>query len=61
MSKMVYKAIQYLNHHLAELRKLKYDISTYIDAICLQDDDKENCIKNIIDIVTLLRDRTLSM
>ena len=40
---------------LAELRKSKHDISAYIDDIYLQDDTKENCIKNIIDTVTLLR------
>ena len=40
---------------LAELRKSKHNISAYIDDIYLQDDTKENCIKNIIDIVTLLR------
>ena len=38
---------------LAELRK--HDISAYIDDIYLQDDTKGNCIKNIIDTVTLLR------
>ena len=40
---------------LAELRKSKHDISAYVDDIYLQDDTKENCIKNIIDTVTLLR------
>ena len=40
---------------LAELRKSKHDISAYIDDIYLQDDTKVNCIKNIIDTVTLLR------
>ena len=40
---------------LAELRKSKHNISAYIDDIYLQDDTKENCIKNIIDTVTLLR------
>ena len=40
---------------LAELRKSKHDISAYIDDIYLQDDTKANCIKNIIDTVTLLR------
>ena len=40
---------------LAELRKLKHDISAYIDNIYFQDDTKEKCIKNILDTVTLLR------
>ena len=40
---------------LAELKKSKHDISAYIDDIYLQDDTKENYIKNIIDTVTLLR------
>ena len=39
---------------LADLRKSKHDISAYIDDIYLQDDTKENCIKNITDTVTLL-------
>ena len=40
---------------LAVLIKSKHDISAYIDDIYLEDDTKENCIKNILDTVTLLR------
>ena len=40
---------------LAERRKSKHDISAYIDDVYLQDDTKENYIKNIIDTVKLLR------
>ena len=40
---------------LAELRKSKHDISAYIDDIYLPNDIKENCIKNVINTVQLLR------
>ena len=38
---------------LAELRKSKHKIPAYIDDIHIQDDTKENCIKNTTDTVTL--------
>ena len=40
---------------LTELRKLKHDISAYIDDIFFRDHTKENWFKNIIDSVPLLR------
>ena len=50
MSQRVYKAIETTISRAEEIKT-----SAYIDDIYLQEDTKENCIKNIIDSVTLLR------
>ena len=47
--------LKLLKPPLRELRKLRHDISAYIDDTYLQDNTKEKCITNIIDTATLLR------
>ena len=44
-----------LKPHLAELRKSEHGTSTYIDDIYLRDNTKENCTKNAMGTVRLLR------